>query len=61
MSGADLLRDAGVSHLVGFCGLLGRCRDDAARKHLIMEAHAYQALNDDETELLIGALLLEAA
>ena len=47
--------------LLGFCTMLGRCPDDSARKRLVMAAHAEQALNDDECELMLTALQLEAA
>jgi hypothetical protein len=50
-----------ADNLLGLCSLLGRCPDDSARKRLVMAAHSEEALSDDETELLISALMLEAA
>ena len=47
--------------LTGFVALLRRCPDDAARKTLVIDACLAQALTADETELLISAMLLEAA
>jgi hypothetical protein len=52
---------ANFPELLGLSRLLGRCPDDSARKRLVMAAHAEQALGDAETELLISALMLEAA
>ena len=49
-----------LRELLALARLLGRCADDSDREHLVMELHSYEALNDDEAELLISGLMLEA-
>jgi len=53
------IRDA--SELGGFVDFLSRCPSDSDRKQLVLDAYDRGALNEDETSLLISALMVEAA